>query len=115
MKTLWHKIGNTATGRFLRRYWWAYPAFVAVKWSAIAVLGYSVATQSKENAMEAGKNPAEAAHTEALNLKSGDKLPAFTLAAWSPGRDDPLECSSDSLVGKGPVAIYFYPMDDTPG
>jgi len=44
-----------------------------------------------------------------LNLKPGDKAPAFDAPASNGGR-----ISLESLAGKN-VVLYFYPKDDTPG
>jgi peroxiredoxin Q/BCP len=44
-----------------------------------------------------------------LQLKEGDKAPAFELESSEGGR-----VSLKSLRGK-PVVLYFYPKDDTPG
>jgi peroxiredoxin Q/BCP len=44
-----------------------------------------------------------------LNLKAGDKAPAFDAAASNGGR-----ISLANLAGKN-VILYFYPKDDTPG
>ena len=44
-----------------------------------------------------------------LNLKVGDKAPAFDAPASNGGR-----ISLESLAGKN-VVLYFYPKDDTPG
>jgi peroxiredoxin Q/BCP len=43
-------------------------------------------------------------------LKTGDKIPNFS-AKDNNGND----FDSDSIVGKKPVVIYFYPKDNTPG
>jgi peroxiredoxin Q/BCP len=43
-------------------------------------------------------------------LKEGDLLPEFELKS-STGET----VRSRDLLGKGPVVIYFYPQDDTPG
>lgn len=43
-------------------------------------------------------------------LGVGDRIPRFSL----PDADGRL-VASDDLLGKGPVVIYFYPKDDTPG
>jgi thioredoxin-dependent peroxiredoxin len=42
-------------------------------------------------------------------LKAGDQAPRFTLAA-----DDGRTVRLEDLAGR-PVALYFYPKDDTPG
>ena len=44
-----------------------------------------------------------------MELKVGDKAPAFTLATDGGGK-----VTSASLKGKN-VVLYFYPKDDTPG
>jgi peroxiredoxin Q/BCP len=43
-------------------------------------------------------------------LKPGDKAPAFTLADQFGNL-----VKSETVFGKKPVVIYFYPKDDTPG
>ena len=43
-------------------------------------------------------------------LQIGDKIPNFS-AKDSNGND----FDSDSIIGKKPVVIYFYPKDNTPG
>ena len=43
-------------------------------------------------------------------LKTGDNLPNFT-ALDTNGKS----FESQSIIGKQPVVIYFYPKDDTPG
>jgi peroxiredoxin Q/BCP len=43
-------------------------------------------------------------------LKAGDAPPDFTVAA-SNGTTVQLK----NLIGKGPIVLYFYPKDDTPG
>jgi len=48
--------------------------------------------------------------TSASKLSVGDRIPSFTL----PSQDGNLVRIED-LLGKGPVVIYFYPKDDTPG
>ena len=45
-----------------------------------------------------------------MALQLGDKIPNF-LAKDNNGND----FDSDSLIGKKPVVIYFYPKDNTPG
>ena len=44
------------------------------------------------------------------DLSVGDRAPDFALPSI-----DGNEVSLDDLLGKGPVVIYFYPRDDTPG
>lgn len=44
------------------------------------------------------------------DLSVGDRAPDFTLPSKDGG-----EVSLDDLLGKGPVVVYFYPRDDTPG
>jgi peroxiredoxin Q/BCP len=44
------------------------------------------------------------------SIKAGDRLPEFEL----PDQDGRTVRSAD-IIGKGPVVIYFYPHDDTPG
>lgn len=46
----------------------------------------------------------------AADLKVGDAAPLFS-AASSDGSTVELK----SLIGKGPIVLYFYPKDDTPG
>ena len=65
--------------------------------------------------MASGKEEAASGQDVALNLKTGDKLPEFTLDAWAPGGEEPVEFSSALLTGKTACAIYFYPADDTAG
>jgi peroxiredoxin Q/BCP len=43
-------------------------------------------------------------------LEVGDKAPAFTLAD-----QDGKKVSLKSLLGNGPLVLYFYPKDNTPG
>lgn len=43
-------------------------------------------------------------------IKAGDTMPAFTLPNQ---HGEPI--SSQTLLGKGPLVVYFYPKDDTPG
>jgi len=45
-----------------------------------------------------------------MALQLGDKIPNFS-AKDSNGND----FDSDSIIGKKPVVIYFYPKDNTPG
>jgi peroxiredoxin Q/BCP len=45
-----------------------------------------------------------------MALQVGDKIPEFT-AKDNKGND----FDSDSIIGKKPVVIYFYPKDNTPG
>jgi len=45
-----------------------------------------------------------------MALQVGDKIPKFT-AKDNKGND----FDSDSIIGKKPVVIYFYPKDNTPG
>jgi peroxiredoxin Q/BCP len=45
-----------------------------------------------------------------MALKTGDKIPNFS-AKDNNGND----FDSDSIIGKKPVVIYFYPKDNTPG
>lgn len=45
-----------------------------------------------------------------MALKVGDAIPKFT-AKEALGKD----FDSQSIIGKQPVVIYFYPKDDTPG
>lgn len=44
------------------------------------------------------------------SIRTGQRIPAFEL----PDQQGQL-ISSRALLGKGPVVIYFYPKDDTPG
>ena len=46
----------------------------------------------------------------AAKLKLGDSLPVFQLPSQS---GDTI--SSESLMGQGPLVIYFYPKDNSPG
>jgi thioredoxin-dependent peroxiredoxin len=46
----------------------------------------------------------------AMSLKTGDTAPDFTL----PDQEGQ-SVSLDSLLEKGPVVLFFYPKDDTPG
>lgn len=43
-------------------------------------------------------------------LGPGDRAPDFTLAS-----QDGTSCSLDALVADGPIVLYFYPRDETPG
>lgn len=43
-------------------------------------------------------------------LQIGEQMPSFTLED-----QDGTEIASDSLVGEGPLVIFFYPADNTPG
>lgn len=43
-------------------------------------------------------------------LKIGEQMPSFTLED-----QDGTEIPSESLVGEGPLVIFFYPADHTPG
>jgi len=43
-------------------------------------------------------------------LKAGDVAPDFTVAA-----SDGSTVHLNDLIGKGPIVLYFYPKDDTPG
>jgi peroxiredoxin Q/BCP len=45
-----------------------------------------------------------------MALQVGDKIPNFS-AIDNNGKD----FDSDSIIGKKPVVIYFYPKDNTPG
>lgn len=45
-----------------------------------------------------------------MALQLGDKIPKFTTKD-NKGND----FDSDSIIGKKPVVIYFYPKDNTPG
>jgi peroxiredoxin Q/BCP len=45
-----------------------------------------------------------------MTLRAGDRAPDFTLAS-SGGKNVTLS----ELTGKGPVVVFFYPKDDTPG
>ncbi len=46
----------------------------------------------------------------AADLKVGDVAPVFTAAS-----SDGTQVDLNSLIGKGPIVLYFYPKDDTPG
>jgi peroxiredoxin Q/BCP len=61
-----------------------------------------------------------------MTLKVGDRAPDFTLSAGSgagsshdaPSRSMPAACGQFTLseaLAKGPVVLFFYPKDDTPG
>jgi peroxiredoxin Q/BCP len=43
-------------------------------------------------------------------LEPGATLPTFTLADG-----EGVEIASDDLLGKGPLVLFFYPADDSPG
>ncbi len=43
-------------------------------------------------------------------MRVGDKAPQFELPAHTGG-----QVSLKEFIGKKPVIVYFYPMDDTPG
>jgi peroxiredoxin Q/BCP len=43
-------------------------------------------------------------------ISVGDRIPSFELPSHRGGR-----VRSDDLLGKGPLVIYFYPRDHTPG
>ena len=43
-------------------------------------------------------------------IEPGETIPSFTVAD-----QDGSEITSDSLLGGGPVVIFFYPADNTPG
>ncbi len=43
-------------------------------------------------------------------LEVGDKIPSFTLKD-----QDNHDFNMDDYIGSGPMVIYFYPKDDTPG
>ncbi|HWR93635.1 MAG TPA: peroxiredoxin [Flavobacterium sp.] len=45
-----------------------------------------------------------------MTLQVGDKIPYFTALDNNGDHFD-----SDSIIGKKPVVIYFYPKDNTPG
>lgn len=45
-----------------------------------------------------------------MALKVGDKIPNFTAVDTNGNTFE-----SNSIIGKKPVVIYFYPKDDTPG
>ncbi len=47
---------------------------------------------------------------QAEALKVGDPAPNFTAAA-----SDGSQVELKSVIGKAPIVLYFYPMDDTPG
>ena len=46
----------------------------------------------------------------AETLKVGDPAPNFTAAS-----SDGSQVELKSLIGKAPIVLYFYPIDDTPG
>lgn len=107
----WHSFKESRFGRFLRRYWWAYPAFLVVKWGTIGALGYTAISTTQEAAVQ---NPPQSPGA-ALNLKAGDRLPDFSLLAWEPGRSEAVQFNSAALRGRQAFALFFYPLDDTPG
>jgi peroxiredoxin Q/BCP len=45
-----------------------------------------------------------------MALQVGDKIPSFTAKDSNDNDFD-----SDSIIGKKPVVLYFYPKDNTPG
>ena len=45
-----------------------------------------------------------------MALKVGDKMPNFSAKDTNGNEFD-----SQTIIGKHPVVIYFYPKDDTPG
>jgi peroxiredoxin Q/BCP len=47
---------------------------------------------------------------QAEALKVGDPAPNFTAAA-----SDGSQVELQSVIGKAPIVLYFYPKDDTPG
>ncbi len=47
---------------------------------------------------------------KAADLKVGDAAPLFTAAS-----SDGTQVTLKSLIGQGPIVLYFYPKDDTPG
>lgn len=47
---------------------------------------------------------------EAMQLKVGDAAPDFSAAAC-----DGTTVHLKDVLGKGPIVLYFYPKDDTPG
>ncbi len=48
--------------------------------------------------------------TAQADVKVGDKAPDFKAAS-----SDGTEVHLQSLIGKAPIVLYFYPKDDTPG
>jgi hypothetical protein len=118
VKSWLEKLRRTKAGKFVRRYWWAYPAWLAAKWGVIGLLGYVALADSREAKVEDSKAGAGSGNmqvNEALNLKAGDTLPDFTLDAWLPGEEQSGTFRPASLKGKTAFALYFYPIDDTPG
>jgi thioredoxin-dependent peroxiredoxin len=49
-------------------------------------------------------------NAKAANLQVGDAAPLFTAAS-----SDGSKVELQTLIGKGPIVLYFYPKDDTPG
>src|SRR5688572_26611191 len=49
-------------------------------------------------------------NAKAADLQVGDAAPLFTAAS-----SDDKQVELKSLIGKGPIVLYFYPKDDTPG
>jgi peroxiredoxin Q/BCP len=47
-----------------------------------------------------------------MTLAVGDRAPDFTLPGSGPGGQS---VTLSALVAKGPVVLFFYPKDDTPG
>jgi peroxiredoxin Q/BCP len=45
-----------------------------------------------------------------MEIQVGDKAPDFTLP-----KQDGSTVSLRDLIGRGPIVLYFYPKDDTPG
>jgi len=45
-----------------------------------------------------------------MGIRAGDVAPDFTLPS-----QDGSQVTLKALLGKGPVVLYFYPKDDTPG
>ena len=48
--------------------------------------------------------------SDSSEIKEGDRMPAFELPDQTGAR-----VTLASLLGKGPLVIFFYPKDDTPG
>lgn len=117
MKLWLNKFAGTRAGKFLRRYWWAYPAWLVVKWGCVGLLTYVAFADPKESKVKDNDAPsAEAVSAgKVLNLKAGDMLPDFTLEAWLPGKENSEKFRASTLIGKSSFVLYFYPMDDTPG
>jgi len=94
--------------QFIRRYWWAYPLFLLLKWGSIGVLGYIALADPKEEKLESSAK-------QVLNISAGSAMPPVNLPAWLPGAPQVQNFDVASLKGQRAYALFFYPMDDTPG